>query len=304
MHTLLLFLDGVGIGEKNPNKNPFFASQYHFLTKLLGGRLPSISHPYIESKHALCIPTNATLYVSGLPQSGTGQATLYTGVNCAKKIGKHFGPYIYSALKPILKEHNIFHQIQKSNKHKRVALANAFPQKFFDYINNGATRIVAGVYAALECNILLRTHEHLLNGTAVSTDITAERWRAFHHPDAPIITPYEAGKRLANITQSHHFTLFEYFFTDKAGHEQDMTMSITLLQQIDQLLAGLIDHCDLKRTLICVTSDHGNIEDLTTKPHTRNRVPTILIGKNKNRVAQKIRSITHITPALVRTTLN
>lgn len=300
MHILLLFIDGVGIGEPDPNRNPFFASRYPTLEKLLGGTLPSRLNLHIEAPHAICVPTNATLRVEGLPQSGTGQATLYTGVNCAKKIGKHFGPYLYSTLKPIVARYNIFSRIQEKDPQQKIALANAFPQRFFDYLASGKQRMVAGIYAAMQSNILLRTHTQLLHEEAVSTDITGARWRAFHHPLIPEITPYEAGRILASITRMHHFTLFEYFATDKAGHDRDLPMAIGVLTQIDELIAGLIDHSDLDNTLICITSDHGNIEDLHTKSHTLNPVPALLFGKHRRQIADAIHSLISITPAFVR----
>ncbi len=48
------------------------------------------------------------LGVEGLPQSGTGQTSIFCGVNASKIVGKHFGPYPYSTLIPIIKEKNIF----------------------------------------------------------------------------------------------------------------------------------------------------------------------------------------------------
>ena len=192
MHILLLFIDGVGIGEHDPDRNPFFAARYPTLEKLFEGKLPSLSNVHVETKHAICVPTNTTLRVYGFPQSGTGQATLYTGMNCAKKIGKHFGPYLYSTLKPIVARYNIFTRILEKDSQKRVALANAFPQRFFDYLASGKQRMVAGVYAAMQSNITLRTHTHIHHEEAVSTDITGARWREFHKPLIPEITPYKA----------------------------------------------------------------------------------------------------------------
>lgn len=300
MHVLLLFLDGVGIGSINPERNPFFSARLPTLRRVLGGVLPSIQNSFIRSQDALCIPTSATLRTAGLPQSGTGQATLYTGINCAKKIGKHFGPYLYSTLKPIVAEKNIFTQLKAMNGHSRVALANAFPQRFFDYIDGDRKRIVTGVYAAMKSRVQIRTIKHLIDGTAVSTEITGARWQKIGHIDAPVITAYQAGERLAALTRENHFTLYEYFHTDKAGHEQNMWMAISMIEQIDELLAGVLDHVDLSTTLIYVTSDHGNLEDLATKSHTRNRVPTIILGKKREHAARGIRSIEDVAESIVR----
>ena len=299
MHILLIFLDGVGIGNADPKNNPFFAARYETLHAILGGAMPSRKNGFIETKHAICIPLNATLGVEGLPQSGTGQATLYTGINCAKLIGKHFGPHLYSTLKPIVATQNIFSKIQGLDSGFSCALANAFPKKFFDYISGEKPRAIAGVFAAMSAGIELRSIRHLQEGSAISTDITAARWRQIGHPEATSISAYEAGKRLARLSRQHHFTLFEIFFTDKAGHERSMENAVAMLHDIDELLAGTIDHCG--DTHIIVTSDHGNIEDLSTKSHTRNRVPGIIIGEKKRIVAQQLCSVEDLTPVILNT---
>ena len=74
------------------------------------------------------------------------------------------------------------------------------------------------------------------------------------------------------------FTLFEYWLTDYAGHEQDMQAACDLLVTFDQVLGGLLDAWDDNSGLILVTSDHGNLEDLATHRHTSNPVPALLVG--------------------------
>lgn len=51
--VLLIFLDGVGIGVKDPRRNPFFDARPPFLMDLLGGTLPSLRHRSVESREAL-----------------------------------------------------------------------------------------------------------------------------------------------------------------------------------------------------------------------------------------------------------
>ena len=51
--------------------------------------------------------------------------------------------------------------------------------------------------------------------------------------------------------------------------------------------------------LLVITSDHGNIEDLSTKSHTLNDVATILKGPGSEAAAEGIRSLTDITPAIL-----
>lgn len=298
--VLLIFLDGVGIGTRDPARNPFFNFQPQFLTEILGG-WPSLRSRHIESPAASCFPLDATLGIAGLPQSGTGQSTLYTGLNTARMIGQHFGPYLYSTLKPYVAASNFFQQlVDVGVSRESIALANAFPQRFFDYLSGTRRRMVAGMYAALSSGIPFRDIEGMKRGEAVSTDITGERWKDIGHPDAPVITAYEAGRRLAHIARLHRFTLFEYFMTDKAGHDRSRAFAAYVISQTDEFLRGVYDHADHRDSVTVVTSDHGNLEELSTKSHTRNPVPLIAFGQRRRDLTDHLSSISEVTPAIVR----
>jgi bisphosphoglycerate-independent phosphoglycerate mutase (AlkP superfamily) len=56
---------------------------------------------------------------------------------------------------------------------------------------------------------------------------------------------------------------------------------------------------DLQRTTVILTSDHGNIEDLSLRNHTLNPVPTIVWGEHREEMAARIHSLADITPAIV-----
>jgi len=45
----------------------------------------------------------------------------------------------------------------------------------------------------------------------------------------------------------------------------------------------LLDAWDDRQGLILLTSDHGNLEDLSTRRHTSNPVPALLIGNEELR---------------------
>lgn len=120
----MLFLDGVGIGRRDPDTNPFFAADFPALRTLSGGEVPSLESLASDGFGSRCMPIDATLGVEGLPQSGTGQTTLFTGINGARLIGKHFGPHPYSTLKPLIREKNIFRQLHEHGK--TTCFANAF----------------------------------------------------------------------------------------------------------------------------------------------------------------------------------
>lgn len=299
--VLLIFLDGVGIGSRDPVRNPLFASPLPFLSEILDGRLPSLRGREINATSASSLALDARLGVRGLPQSGTGQSTLYTGLNTAKHINRHFGPYLYSTLKPLVAELNVFQQlIDLGVPHDNIALANAFPQRFFEYLLGERRRMVAGMFSALSSDVPFRSIDHLKQGDAVSSDITAERWGEIGHPDAPVISPRLAGVRLGHMTRQYRFTMFEYFLTDKAGHERSHPFAAEILAQLDQFLRGVYDQVDHEHTVTIITSDHGNLEELSTKSHTRNPVPLIAFGRNRLRLITNLKSISEVTPAIVR----
>ncbi|MBI3193345.1 MAG: alkaline phosphatase family protein [Ignavibacteriae bacterium] len=296
-HVLMLFLDGVGIGKKDASVNPFFAANLKSLRSLLDGKLPHLRDAHHSNSLSSLVPINATLGVEGLPQSGTGQTALMIGMNAAKFIGKHFGPYPYSTLKPIIQEQNIFKVL--SDKGKKVFYANAFPPKYFEYINSTKMRMTAITCSWVSSGFALNTHEILAHGEALSADITSQRWNAQGFPTVSELTPQEAGKRLARFSDEYDFTLFEFYYTDHIGHHQSMPQAIEVLELLDALLEGIINHFDAERNLFFLTSDHGNLEDLSTKTHTRNPVPLFVYGKLHKQLTSSVKNLTHVVPALL-----
>ncbi len=294
---ILLFLDGVGIGKNDPDTNPFFRAHLPTLQSLLGRSLPHTKTKRISTNLAELIPVNATLGVAGLPQSGTGQAAIFTGVNAAKLIKKHFGPYPPSDLRPVIKEKNIFRQLKVYGK--SVTFANAFPKQFFEYTNSGTRRLTVTTLSCMMSDVPLLTADDLRKNKAISADITRARFPELGYPELQPISAQEAGRHLAEISREFDFTLFEYWLTDHAGHSRDMKWAVEILERFDSFLDGLLQSLDLRHSLLMMISDHGNIEDLSTKSHTRNPVPCILLGRKRISLTQKIKNLTHIAPAIV-----
>lgn len=287
----MIFLDGVGIGTEDASVNPFFAAGYPTLSGLFGGLIPSVKRPTVLDTTFAINRIDATLGIAGLPQSGTGQTALFTGVNAAAYIGKHFGPYPYSTLHPIIAEKNIFRRTRDAGK--SFSFVNAYPKQFFDYVESGKRRLTVTTLACILSQIPLQNADSLREGRSISADITNERWYALGYPDIAKITAREAGRRFARLASEHDFTLFEYFLPDHAGHKQNMTIAVRILKNLDAFLSGFEDARD-DGTLLVMTSDHGNIEDLGTKSHTRNDVPLWVSGKESALFADNIRSLTDI----------
>lgn len=297
MRVLILFFDGLGLGADDPEANPFLSHSMPTWRGLFDGQMPTHGNGHLHYAQATLVPTDATLGIPGLPQSATGQTTLFTGVNAARELGQHWGPYPNSALRQILSRDNLFQSLVASGR--RVAFANAYPPVFFERLARNKARRSATSYAVETAGVRYRDIDDLRAGQAVSAFVTNERWRAAG-ADVPLITPRGAGQNLARLAAQYDLTLFEYFLTDAAGHRARPELTALVLDEVDQLLRGVLDELDLSATLVIVTSDHGNIEDTTTKRHTLNPVPTILMGNGRERIAPLIHSLADLTPALRR----
>jgi 2,3-bisphosphoglycerate-independent phosphoglycerate mutase len=299
---LMLFIDGVGIGRRDPSVNPLFLAQLPAFRSLCGGDLPSLRRNRFVSAKATVLPLDATLGVPGLPQSGTGQTALFTGVNGARIVGRHFGPYPYSSLRPIIAEANILRRLNALGL--RPCFANAFPERFFRYMENHETRLTVTTRSSLSSGIPLRTAESLARGEAVSADITGEGWRNLGHPEIPVIDPAEAGRCLVRLLEQFDFVLFEYWHTDRAGHSRNLHQAVEVIERFDRMLGGILAAMDFGHALLLVTSDHGNVEDLSVKTHTRNPVPLVLAGLHHSRFAGRLSrhskpDLTHVVPAIL-----
>ncbi|NLA26673.1 MAG: metalloenzyme, partial [Firmicutes bacterium] len=65
-------------------------------------------------------------------------------------------------------------------------------------------------------------------------------------------------------------------------------------------LGAVAGSLDPAKTLLIVTSDHGNLEDLSHNRHTLNEVPVLLIGAEpvRHRIAPALRDLTDILPVI------
>lgn len=295
MHILLFFIDGLGLGENNPAKNPLVTAQMPTIRKLLQGRAMTMEVGRYISEQAILVPTDATLGVDGLPQSATGQTALFTGINAAKCLGRHLHAFPTKSLHEILERHSILKQVKEIGA--TAISANAYTPDYLELVAQRKRRNSASTLAILAADIPLNTDmANLRRGLAVYQDLTNGSLREMGF-DVDLIRPEKAGENLAGIVKGYHFTLFEYFQTDIAGHKQKRAEEI--LENVDRCLGSLLNSLDLNRSLVILASDHGNIEDLSVKTHTRNPVPTLLVGNAKEIIAGRVRSITDITPAII-----
>lgn len=286
---LLFFIDGLGIGTRGPH-NPLDGLPEAAPLAIFEGEGPELPLGGV-----LAI-TDARLGVDGRPQSASGQTTILTGVNAADAIGYHKQGFPNQALLDIIREHSIFAQLKRA-KVAPIAFANTYTKHFFASRPRWVSATTAAVEAA---GLRFNTVADLQAGRAVYQDFTnamlIERGEMVNLRSAE-----EAGEVLANIVGANKFTLYEYFITDKIGHAQDREAAIRVLPMLARFIRALLARLDLERSTVILTSDHGNIEDLSVRNHTLNPVPTVVWGKHRESIARRIRSLTDITPTIVQT---
>ena len=292
MPILLLFLDGVGLGEADPATNPFARVATPALHGLLGG--PLTARGIVERPGVLLIPTDATLGVPGLPQSATGQTSLLTGVNAPALEGRHVTAYPTAALRALLVDQSVFARLRQNGR--QVALANAYTSEYFAAVAARRLRMAAVTFAAQSAGVRLRSVDDLRDGRAVFHDLTNDRLRQWGY-DLPELTPRESGRRLGQIATGAEFTFFEFFLTDLAAHGRIPLPVDAVVAMVDDLVAGVLDAVDGTATIV-ITSDHGNLEDGRSTAHTINPVPTIAIGPGRD-AFRAVRSLIDIAPAIL-----
>ena len=228
-----------------------------------------------------------------------------TGVNVPREIGEHYGPKPNPAVAKYLRNGNLFTELAKAGR--KSALLNAYPPRYFEGVDSGKRLYSAIPLAVTSAGLPLFNKDDFYAGKALSADFTGAGWTGMlGFPDAPVLEPREAGKKLAELASQYDFSLFEYWTSDYAGHKQDMEWAIRQLEVFDGVLDGLLESWDDDEGLILITSDHGNLEDLSTRRHTDAKVPGLLIGSSKARLAfsSGLPSRTGVSPLPAARTMN
>jgi len=256
-----------------------------------------------HGEHASLVAIDPNVDVDGLPQSATGQAMLLTGINVPAALGYHYGPKPNPEVAAFLDGETLFSKCVKAGK--KTALLNAYPPRYFDGIDSGKRLYSSIPLAVTNAGLELFRHEDYFPGRALSADFTGAGWRTMlGFPDAPVIDAPEAGRKLATLAKEYDFALFEYWASDYAGHKQDMDSAVELMETFDQVVSGLLEELS-DDMLVLVTSDHGNMEDLSTRRHTDADVPALVIGEKNARdeFTRGMTNLTHIAPAIWKTVM-
>lgn len=301
MRFLFIFMDGLGLGTDDPQVNPLAGADMPALKAILGGRRLLLSSVPTETERATLISLDTALSTQGLPQSATGQAVLLTGINIPADLGYHYGPKPNLPVAEYVRNGNIFSRLKSTGL--STAFLNAYPPRYFDSIDSGRRLYSAIPLAVVSAGLTLSGRDDLIAGRAISADFTAEGWRTHLGLDGiPVITYRQAGQKMTILASENDFSFFEYWLSDYAGHGQDMAEATRLLEGFDQVISGLFDSWNDQEGLILITSDHGNLEDLSTRRHTTNPVPALVVGSPELRreFARGLVDLAGVTPAILR----
>lgn len=290
MTVALLFVDGLGWGPADPQVNPCWSYG--------GQRLRWPAHagePVPVPDGGWAVPLDACLGMDGLPQSATGQTTLLTGVNAQQVQGRHLSGFPGPTLRRILLEHSILKQV--GERGRRALFFNTFRSPFFDWPPERQLRMSATTVANLAAGLPFFDVPDMTAGRSLYQDFTGAELIDLGF-DTPRLTPAAAGAILAANLGAADFLLYEYFLTDKAGHTGDRAACEEQLARYDEFLgAVLAGRPDDALVLLC--SDHGNIEDLQTRSHTRHPVPLVAWGPGAREFVAPLTRLDQVTPAIM-----
>lgn len=286
--VILFFIDGLGIGKKE-DANPFFA---------INGTEPLAHYQNLAQElpfDGVVAPTDPRLGIEGRPQSASGQTTILTGINAPAFLGNHKQGFPNEALRNLIREHSLFLKLKQQGIEDAI-FANAYTPKFFTETPRWKSATTCAVEAA---GIPFRRISDLLGKKALFHDFT-NRWLITNGFDVPEFSVFDAAETLASLSIDHRFVLYEHFITDKIGHDQNYEAARVHLPQLAEFIRETLSRIDLTSTTFILTSDHGNIEDLSIRTHTLNDVPTIVWGRKRHEIARKIKDLTDITPSVLR----
>jgi hypothetical protein len=276
--VLFFFVDGLGLGPLDPAVNP-----------LAGRHCPTLRRLLARAR-----PIDAQLGVPGLPQSATGQTAIFTGVNAPALVGAHVEGYPTQALREVIHEHNLYRRLRARGR--RCTFANAYFTDDLEQVRAARRQSVTTVAALSGCG-RVRGRGHLLRNQAVYHDLTRERLVPRGY-DGALITPEAAARHLAAIARRHDLTVFEFFVTDHAGHAGCRPTAEAVLERLDRCLAALLPRLATAGVTFVLSSDHGNIEDLSVRTHTRNPAPLVAVGPGAAGLRRRVAALTDIAGAL------
>ena len=299
MPVIFVFVDGVGAGARDPALNPLARGEL-LLSQFADGTGAPLPR---GGRVALA---DACLGVAGRPQSATGQTTILTGENAARALGRHLLGFPNEPLRELLRSRSLFRALADAGR--RGAFANAYPVAYLRAVGfpcDGTPEFALGrrrprasatTVAFSAGPGSFRTWADAGAGRGLTADITGARARRFG-AQLPVRSPATAARILLEVSRGHDLTLFEFYESDEAGHAQSMVAATEALARLDEFLRAIVESLPDGWSLV-VASDHGNVEDLSSRNHTLARVPVLGFGPAAERVAG-VRDLTGLRPLLL-----
>lgn len=280
----MLFVDGLGLGGRA--NNPLLDLEVEVLA-LDRETIGSYAYAGGTAK-----AIDATLGVPGLPQSATGQTAIFTGENTARIIGRHLSGWPTQRLRELLRSDSIFIRLIAGGK--RVTFANAFTPAYF---LRPLRRMSASTLHMLYAGLKPRWIWQIAAEEAVFQDFT-NRMLIEAGFDVPRHSPEQAAGNLVNLLKDNDFVLYEFFLTDAVAHGRIDHSAEEVVLLLERMLASLLESVDLGRHTVLLCSDHGNIEDNTSRSHTLNPVPLVGWGLRAAQYLAGVDSIADIADAV------
>ncbi|MFT3835717.1 MAG: metalloenzyme [Myxococcaceae bacterium] len=282
MRVALLFTDGVGVGVRDPAKNPLAKGDFllsHFKDE------PAPPLPFGGVRALL----DTTFGVEGRPQSASNQTALYTGLAAPKLCGEHILGYPDERLAALLAEHSIVKRLLAAGR--SATFANGYPKGYLTALGlphdetapaditipDDALRWLkpsASTLSFSAAKVKLRSFADIHRGLAITHDVdgagAAKRGMVL-----PLRTADQAAEIFWRV--AHDYTLFEHYLADEAGHHRDEPAALEALGKFDAFARAVLERRPADAQVLIV-SDHGNVEDLSTRSHTRNDVALLSFG--------------------------
>ncbi|MGA9526416.1 MAG: metalloenzyme [Myxococcaceae bacterium] len=304
MRVALLFIDGIGVGRPDPDHNPLARGEY------LLSRFDDGSGAPLPGGGAF-VDVDTTFDVPGRPQSASNQTAIFTGLPAPRLIGRHVLGYPDAPLRELILSHSVVKRLVASGR--TATFANAYPAGYLDalklrrrpsekpdvVIPERALRRIrpsATTLSMSAADVALRTLDDARSDRALTNciDGVRARERGFSVPER---TPEEAAEILWSLDED--FVLFEHYLADEAGHAQDGDCADQVLETFDRFARAVVaKRPEGAHILVC--SDHGNVEDLSTRSHTLNRVPVLYFGPRPTDVVPHLRDVADVGRAVLR----
>jgi 2,3-bisphosphoglycerate-independent phosphoglycerate mutase len=294
MRTVMLFIDGLGLAPAGDD-NPLSTVHTPHINKLLSGHHLTTEALGYHNTKATLLSLDANLGLPGLPQSATGQTTLFTGINAAKAVGCHISGFPTEPLRNIIAAEGMLKRI--TAKGYRATFLNSYRPQFFTLTPEDVEYFSASTLLNMYAGLPFRTFDQMANGHAVYSDITNQVLIEAGFAVASV-TPEKAAKILTRISHEYDFLLFEHFQTDVVGHKSDTAKIAETVQNLDRFLGAITLNLDFDNTLLILTSDHGNLEDNSVSTHTNNPVPLLMVGAGRDKLP-KLQDLTDVVPLIL-----